>query len=235
MALDPTDILDDSAALPPASPPKLPGARRQRDPLTVRARDLLSSYLPIMMMVLLAMATWWLAKQVPLGAAPVEQKIIQHEADYTMRQARVQRFNDRGVLQWQLEGDVIKHFPDTKTIQVEKVRVRAMAPDGSITEATAKRGEMPDDGSEVKLLGAATVQREATASREALQFDGEFLHLFVDARRIKSHLPVTFRLGQSVLRVASFEYDDQTQQAQLNGVRATVVMSPASRNTKATP
>jgi lipopolysaccharide export system protein LptC len=195
-------------------------------------REALASYLPIVMMVLLALATWWLVKNSPQPAAPAVERAVTHDPDYAMRGALLQRFDRDGVLRLQIEGDRMRHFPDTDAVEVDVVRIRAYAPDGSVTVATAKRAVAQSDGSDVQLMGGARVEREASGSAQALLFQSEFLHAFLDARLVKSHLPVTLRAGNSELRAAGFSYDDNTQVMQLQGpVRAqwvTALKKPAA-------
>jgi lipopolysaccharide export system protein LptC len=238
MALDPTAILDDSAALPPPSAPREhPLVRQpQRQPWMGRAREALWRYLPVAMMVLLALATWWLARQIPVTPAPMPERTLRHEADYTMRNALLQRFDAAGRLAWQIQGTVIQHYPDTESFEVTGVRVRSMDPEGRVTEAVAQRAEVRDDGSQVRLLGRASVERAAWAGREAMRVEGEFLHLLVQERRVRSHLPVTFRLGASVVRAAGFEHDDLQDVSQLTGpvqavVQPTAIKRSASAST----
>jgi lipopolysaccharide export system protein LptC len=190
-------------------------------------REALASYLPIVMMVLLALATWWLVKNAPQPAAPSVERPVTHDPDYAMRGALLQRFDRDGALRLQIEGDRMRHFPDTDAVEVDVVRMRAYGPDGSVTVATAKRAVAQSDGSEVQLMGGARVEREAIGNAQALLFQSEFLHAFLDARVVKSHLPVTLRAGNSEQRAAGFSYDDNTQVMQLQGpVRTQWVAEP---------
>lgn len=203
--------------------------RRLRDPWIVRARDALSSYLPILLMVVLALATWWLVRQAPQPMEVPKPKELRHVADYAMRGALLQSFDSSGRMRAQIEGDQIRHFPDTDTLEVDAVRLRSQAEDGSVVTAVARRAQAKADGSQVQLLGGASATSEGTSGREPLRIESEFLQVDVDLRRVKSHLPVTFFQGASVVRAGGFEHDDKTQVTQLLGpVRATLQM-PSKR------
>lgn len=217
-----------------------PTPRRLRDPWGVRMRDLLSTYLPILLMVLLALATWWLVRQAPTPAEAPPTRALTHDADYTMRGALLQSFDREGRLRVQIEGDLIQHFPDTDTLEIDAVRLRSHGEDGTIITAVARRARAKADGSEVRLLGGATVQREATARAEAMRIEGEYLLVDSQARRVRSHLPVTFHAGQSVVRAAGFEHDEASQTTQLFGPLRATVHLPAkgatpSKAPRATP
>ena len=89
------------------------------------APETLSSYLSLLMMALLALGSWWLVKSTPLVDIPRVATPPSHVPDYTMREFQVQRFTPQGALRAQIEGDVLRHFPDTDTFEVENPKVGA--------------------------------------------------------------------------------------------------------------
>ncbi len=183
-------------ALSPSAPPP----KRARVDGWVRLRDGVSTYLPLLLMVLLASATWWLVKNAPQAAAPKVERPVSHTADYTMQVALLQRFDRDGRLRVQVEGNQLRHFPDTDTVEVDAVRIRSYGDDGRVMVATAKKAVTNQDATEIQLQGAAQVQRDASPAGEALRFDSEYLKIDVDAKRLQSHLPVTFQLGANSVR-----------------------------------
>src|SRR5207237_216557 len=79
--------------------------------------------------------------------------------------------------------------------EIDNVRLRAIAPDGHVTLANARRALSNGDGSEVQLLGGAHVVREGLNGDEPVEFRGEFLHAFLTTERVRSHLPVVVTHG----------------------------------------
>ena len=197
-------------------------------PWSVRLRDLVSAYLPLLLMGLLALGTWWLVKNTPLFEAPGAAGVPRHVPDYTMSQFKVQRFSKDGRMRAQIEGDVMRHFPDTDTIEVDNPRIQAFAPDGRVTVATARRAISNADGSEVQLLGDAHVVRAADAREQATDFRGEFLHAFFNTDELRSHMPVTVRRGSTEMRADGLDYRHREQRLQLTG-RVRVVFPPAGQ------
>ncbi|HSN33190.1 MAG TPA: LPS export ABC transporter periplasmic protein LptC [Ideonella sp.] len=198
------------AALAPAAP-------AAQVPWLWRVREALAAYLPLLLMALLALGTWWLVKNTPSPEGTTAVPAPRHEPDYTMRQFLVQRFAPDGRLKVQLEGDELRHYPDTDTIEVDQVHVRAFAPDGRVTTATARHALSNADASEVQLMGGARVVREARTDSPAIEFRGEFLHAFLDTEQVRSHLPVTLRQEGSELRGDTLFYDNLTRTARLVG------------------
>ncbi|MEO7150629.1 MAG: LPS export ABC transporter periplasmic protein LptC, partial [Burkholderiaceae bacterium] len=165
------------------------------------------AYLPVLLMGLLAAGTWWLVKNTPVfeaGAAPAP---LRHEPDYTMTRFSVQRFGPAAGVQARIEGDVLRHYPDDDTLEIDNARIRAVAADGRVTVATATRALANGDGSEVQLRGGAHVVREAAEKNQEIHFRGEFLHAFLNTERVRSDLPVTVTRGATQVRADAVEYD----------------------------
>ena len=216
-----------ASMLAPAAPQPRRGDT-PRLPWHLRLVETVSAYLPLLLMALLALATWWLVKNTPLpdterGSAP-----LRHEPDYAMSQFMVQRFAADGTLRAQIEGDAMRHYPDTDTLEVDNARIRHIGLDGHVTVATARRALSNGDASEVQLQGGAHVVREGLGDEEPIDFRGEFLHAFLATERVRSHLPVTVTRGGTEIRADAMDYDNLDRVVQLKGhVQAT--FPPAQR------
>lgn len=180
-------------------------------------RSALSTWLPVLLMLLLALGTWWLVKNTPGEASDRTPAAPRHEPDYTMRDFTVQRFGSDGALRVRIVGDVMRHYPDTDTLEIDKVDVRATAEDGRVTRATARSALANGAATEVQLKGGAEIVQEAFGNQTAMTMQSEFLHFFLDSERVRSHLPVVVTQGRTVVRAESFEYDHLAQTIQLKG------------------
>ena len=165
-----TSVLEplEALALPP--PVASEAAKRYTAlPWPARVVDAVAAYLPLLVMALLALGSWWLVKNTPLAEGPRPTVAPRHEADYTMRDFSVRRFTPEGPLRAQIEGDVLRHYPDNDTLEIERPSVRAYSADGGITLATARRALSNADATEVQLLGDAhpLPSRSTLASRTA--------------------------------------------------------------------
>lgn len=213
-----------------ASEPREPASRWTALPWPARLLDTLSAYLPLLLMGLMALGSWWLVKNTPGDEAPRAAPPPRHEADYAMQRFDVQRFTPEGALRARIEGEVLRHYPDTDTFEIERPAVRAYALDGGVTVASALRALSNADATEVQLLGDARVTRDPTASDEGLSFRGEFLHAFLKTEQVRSHLPATVTRGGTVIRAAAFEYDHLDRTVQMHGgVRASFA-APSARS-----
>lgn len=221
--MTPPSVLEPLDALNPLRPaPSEPQDRWVALPWRARVLDVLSSYLPLLLMGLMALGSWWLVKNTPRPDAPRAAAAPRHEPDYTMREFSVQRFTPEGPLRARIEGDALRHFPDTDTFEIERPSVRAYALGGGVTVASALRALSNADATEVQLLGDAQVTRGATATDPGLTFRGEFLHAFLKTEQVRSHLPATVTRGETVIRADAFKYDNLERTVSMTGrVRAT--------------
>ncbi len=225
VALDLESLLQPLDPLPVSGPQNPPP--RPQQPFWWRVGQFVSAYLPLILMGLLALATWWLVSNTPRPAEPREAAPPRHEPDYTMQNFTLQRFGADGALRVQVQGERLRHYPDTDTMEIDLPTIRATAPDGGVTVATARLAVANGDATQVQLQGGARVRREATASAAAIEFESEFLHAFLDTERVTSHLPVRLRQGTNEMRVASLDYDHLSRIARFGGpMRATLTLPP---------
>lgn len=203
-------------------------ARRARIPWALRLRDALSSYLPLLLMLVLALATWWLVKNSPKAPPTAADSAVRVEPDYTMSGFAIERFDARGLLKLRIEGAQMRHFPVTDRIEIDAVKVRAIAPDGRVTLASARRALSNADGSEVQLLGGAEVTSES-ASGAPLVMRSEFLHAFLVTERVLTTAPVWVQWGTTQVRAASLDYDHAAGRMELGGPQRMTLPGKAAR------
>lgn len=222
------DLSESTLALSPAQAGRLPP--RPALPWHHRLRELLVTYLPVVLMLLLALGSWWLVKSTPQAEEPRATGAPRSEPDYTMNDFVVERFDKDGRLKLRLHGDELRHFADRDVIEVDRARVRAVAADGRVILARALRAVSNGDGSELQLIGDARV--DSTGPRgEPLQFRGEFLHVFVNTQRVRSHLPVVVLRDGSEFRAAGMDYDHLSGLLQLQG-KMRALLLPGSGSLK---
>lgn len=217
-----------SSSLAPASPPATRPDTPARAPLGTRIVEQLSSYLPLLLMAFLALGTWWLVKNTPTEETERAAAPPRHEPDYLMSTFVVRRFAPDGSMRAQIEGDLMRHYPDTDTLEIDNPRIRAVAPDGRVTLANARLAVSNGDGSEVQLQGGAQVVREGAAGEDPVTFSSEFLHAFLHTEQVRSHLPVTVTRGGTEVHAAAMDYDHLERVVKLKG-RVTATFPPAGR------
>ncbi|MGJ7527159.1 LPS export ABC transporter periplasmic protein LptC [Variovorax sp. GB1P17] len=195
--------------------------------------DRATIYLPIILTATVALGTYWLVRNAPKLLEPTAKSAPTHEPDYFMRDFVIKNFLPSGELRSELHGVEGRHYPDTDTIEVDKVRMRSVSPEGLVTRSTANRGLSNSDGSEIQLFGNAIVIRDPSVGANGkpmprLEFRGEFLHTFLDTERVTSNQPVTLLRGTDQFTGDTLDYDNLSGVANLNGrVRGLLMPSPA--------
>jgi lipopolysaccharide export system protein LptC len=186
-----------------------------------RAWDRASIYLPVILMALMALGTYWLARNTPSFITPGVSRPLAHEPDYFMRGFSVKNFDPAGRLKSEIHGQEARHFPDTDTMEIDLPRIRSFNEAGVLTVATAKKAISNGDGSEVQLLGDAVVTREvvegAKAASPKMEIRGEFLHVFVQAEKVKSHKPVQLKRGDDEFHADQLDYSNLDRVLELTG------------------
>ena len=188
----------------------------------------LSLYLPVVLMGVLALGTYWLVRSTPQVLANGSALPPRHEPDYFMHNFSVKTFDDTGHLKSELVGTDARHYPDTDTLDIDFVRIRSINMENRLTTASARRALSNGDASEVQLFGDARIVREPMLDQGTLQprseFRGEYLHGFMDTGQVKSHLPVQVIRGRDLITADTLDFDNQGRVLQLRGrVRGSLV------------
>lgn len=196
-----------------------------------RVFDRLAVYLPLLLMGLMAMTTYWLVRNTPvLGEAELEAA-PRHVPDYFMRDFSVKVFGADGQLKSEMVGIEGRHFPDTDTIEIDQPRIRILGTEGRVTTAVAARGLINADGSEAQLFDKAVVVREASTNGQGVvsprsEMHSDFLHLFANTEQVRSHLPVLLvrGAGDRFTSQDGIDFDNLDRVMQLTGrVRGTLL------------
>lgn len=187
-------------------------------------------YLPVLLMALVALATYLLARNTPVfGPAPAARAAT-HDPDYFMRGFSVKSFDPSGRLKSEVFGNEGRHYPDTDTLEIDAPRIRAYNERGELTVATARRALSNGDGSQVQLFGDAVVVRESLPGpggepRPRLEIRGEFLHFFMNTEQLKSNKPVVIERGADQFSADSLDYNHLDLLLQMQG-RVRGVIAP---------
>ena len=106
----------------PLAPDQQPGAAaRATLPWSYLLRQGLSSYLPLLLMALLAISTWWLVRHTPQAPGSRAEGPQRLDPDYTMDSFAITRFGPDGRVVLRIAGDTLRHYPATDRLEIEGV------------------------------------------------------------------------------------------------------------------
>lgn len=192
--------------------------------------DQISIYLPVLLMGLLAMASYWLLRATPVPETPPEEQELTHVPDYHMQRFSVKVFDENGRIKSEVFGVEGRHYPDTDTLEIDKARIRNYSLEGLLTTATAQRVTSNGDSTEFILEGDAIVVRQAGKNAAGkrlprLEFHGEYLRVLTQWDILSSDQPVLLIRDNDQMRADSMLYRGDRQAAVLKG-RVQVQMQP---------
>jgi lipopolysaccharide export system protein LptC len=208
--------LPDLPDVPVALGPVSSGVRRTRPALSERLRGLLGTTLPLMMMAMLALGTWWLIRHAPQAVAPEVPRSAQHIPDYRLERFTLQRYSASGQRTVNIEGQSLRHYPDNDELEIDTVTLAATGSEGRDTHATARQAIASGDGSRIQLLGGVEVI-SSDASGQTVVLTGEHIDLLVNDKVLLADKAVRVRQGGSEFRADGLRLDQNTQQLTLTG------------------
>lgn len=194
------------------------------------AWDRLSVYLPVLLMMFMALASYLLLQATPEPPQPEPERALTHDPDYFMRRFSVKVFAPSGALASEMYGSEAHHFPDTDTVVIDNARVRAFNQNNQLSTATARQVTANGAGTEFELKGDAVVVRQAGLSRTGqrvsrLEFHGEHLIVSTGPEFVVSDVPVLLVRDHDQITADALDYrGDATQVVILTGnVRAKLI------------
>lgn len=198
-----------------------------------RVWDRAAIYLPVILMALMAMSTYWLVRNTPSLAADDGVAAPRHVPDYFMRDFSVRVFDANGKLKSEITGTQARHYPDTDTLEIDQPTLRSYSKDERLTVAQAGRAITNGDASEVQLFDQAVVVREgseAAGSNARTELRSDFFHIVVNTEEIRSHLPVELKRGQTdTFSANQLAYDNLARSLALTGRVRGVLMPKTTR------
>ena len=207
-----------------AEPAQPEPARSAQLPWRERLRQVLQAYLPLAAMVALAVLSWWLVRIAPRTEPGVAPAGVRHEPDYQLERFQVLRYDAAGQPMLRLEGEKLRHFPDTDEHEIDTVRLWLTGVGGRETQASARQALVSGDGSRVRLEGDVQVQSLAEGETP-VQFDGQQLLVLVPERQLSTDQPVRVRQGHSEFTAAALHFDEPRRLLELKG-RLHATMQP---------
>lgn len=212
----------------------IPGLDRHAPPPVRRPApwwDRLSIYLPIMLMGLLALASYWLLRATPEAPEAAAERPVTSDPDYFMRDFSVKSFDAAGQLRAEVRGVEARHYPDDDRVEIDQARIRNLAETGAVMTAVAQRVTTNADNTVFVLEGDAVVVREGgrNASGEPLprlEFRGDFLRVELEpVERVSSDQPVELLRNGDRITAETLDYRGDERVADFQG-RVRVQLNP---------
>jgi lipopolysaccharide export system protein LptC len=190
-----------------------------------RLLDQLSLYLPLILMAVLALGSWWLVRSMPEMAYVDEIKPVRKEPDYRLEKFWVKSFDNTGRMTREVGGATGRHYPDVDELHIDQVRIYAESEKNVKMNAKAETGIATGDGERVTLIGQAVAIREADAQAPRTELRGERLLALPKEERLLSSDPVRITRTGDMFTAQTLNFNSKTGEYQLEG-RVRGVLAP---------
>jgi lipopolysaccharide export system protein LptC len=166
----------------------------------------------IFILTLLVMGTWWAADYSQRAVQIDPPSRLTHERDTWAKKIVLVRTDDQGIVIHRLEGDLMEHFPDDKSYELQAPQAFALKDENPLTVATSNVAFIYDEGDRIILRGDAVLLRLGDAERQPLNFRSQEITMLVDKDLAFTDLPAVATSGRSRMSGVGMRFNNATQQ-----------------------
>ncbi|WP_062306475.1 LPS export ABC transporter periplasmic protein LptC [Polynucleobacter sinensis] len=162
--------------------------------------------MPLILMGILTLATFWLVKKNTPSEKSTIERIRLHEADYTITNGALSALNEAGFTKYRVLGKKVTHYDDDASIDIEAPRMRLFPPEKSPVTVKADTGHLDGDLTILDLFDNAEIFRPAqaaTASESAkprMLARSSYFKVLINDDVIETNKPITLEQGASIMR-----------------------------------
>ena len=166
-------------------------------------------WLPLLPLLGLLAATYWLKQQALPGPAKPEYK--RHDPDAIMENFSATNLNEQGVPDFVMAATKLMHYPDDDSTTLDAPRITMLSAGQPAIHATAEHGTISSKGDDVFLLDNVKVLREASAQQDQLTLQTEYLHIAPDQNLANTDRAVTIVDAHNIVHATGMEMDSKTR------------------------
>lgn len=166
----------------------------------------------IFILTLLVMGTWWAADYSQRAVQIDPPSRLTHERDTWAKNVILVRTDAKGIVIHRLEGDLMEHFPDDKSYELQAPRAYTLKEENPLTVATSKVAFIYDEGDRIVMRGDAVLLRLGDAERQPLNFRSDEITMLIDKDLAFTDLPAVATSGRSRMTGVGMRFNNATQQ-----------------------
>ena len=213
----------------------LPAATSTPERLSDKIWRRLVDFMPVILVLLLVLATTWLVRSMPAAEEP-RPAPPPNDPDYYMKEFSLRNFNPQGILQTEIQGAFGDHLPGNDTIRTQQLQSYSLDASGVVTRATADRSVSDSKGKDIELFDNVRVVRtdprpdKNGQPRVPIVLESDYLHVINQQEHISTDRPVRITQGKDVINGSGLEYTADNKVLRVDGrVRAQIQPSPAQQ------
>lgn len=188
--------------------------------IATRFIETVRAWLPLLPLLLLLLATYWLNQQVqPLPQIQSQQR---HDVDYVADNFSAVTLNVKGQPRFTLTAQKLWHYPDDDTTHLQMPYLTSLYEARPPTITSALTGKLSSKGDDVFLYDEVRIVRPASAGISEQRFATDYLHVVPDRDWAETDQSVVMTNQYNVIRAIGMELDNKARTVKLlSRVRAT--------------
>ena len=189
--------------------------------------------LPLVVMLLLAMLTFWLDRTIDLSG-PESAGPVTHDPDYVIEKFTLLRLSESGDPRYTLTAARMLHFPDDDTSLLTTPVLVQMQPGKSDLRIHAERGIVFPGGEKLDLHDKVEIFRAGRPGGESgdLHMRTSYLRVLPDDDRAETPARVIIDNGASTISGTGMDFDNRYRQFKLRAAVTTTYHKPADAGRK---
>jgi lipopolysaccharide export system protein LptC len=176
----------------------------------------------------LALGSFWVLEVMRRSSEPDMMDANRNDPDYYVENFQFVRVANNGQAEYSVSGQRLTHYPADDTHKIDEPIVKSLTPERPPMQATSKTATIDRISSKIHMYGDVHLDRAATADRERLQLNSEYLLLLTDEDIMQTDHPVTITSGQSVLKGKGMVANNATGELRLAGNVNVTYRSPSN-------
>ena len=164
--------------------------------MPVALTDFLERHGALLAMVLLAIASFWILRQLEpdLFAGRRTQR---HVPDFYMENFVTTTMDETGAPKRRVEAEYVAHFPDTDTHEFQRPDMLIYHSEGSPWHVSSERGWLSSSGDVMLLLGKVHIWRNGADNKKSLDIRTEDLRVLPEREYGETDKPVVITTATS--------------------------------------
>ena len=161
--------------------------------------------LPLIIMGLLVLITFWLVKKTSAPEGPVLARVRLHEPDYTIRNGALSALNELGQTKYRVLGKTVTHYDDDATVDIDTPRMRLFQADKTPVTVKSDKGHLDGDLTILDLIDNAEIFKPAqvasatTPASFRMLAQSSYFKVLINDDIIETNRPITLEQGISVM------------------------------------
>lgn len=174
----------------------------------------LREWSPLLPLLLLLGATYWLNQQVhPLPPKPDDSK--RHDPDFIVSKFTATTLNEQGTPRFILSAQRMLHYPDDDSSHLDEPQLDSLYPDHPPVYTSARQGEISSKGTDVYLHDNVKLVRAASATQNEMTLSTTYLHAIPDLGLMDTDRPVTMSDAHNVIHSTGMTFNNNSRQMKL--------------------